>query len=236
MAKIAVITGANKGLGLATGEALARQGYSVVLVGRNIEKVNSAVKGLQSKGLSNISGFAADVSVSEQVERLAQQLGERYPQIDVLINNAGVILSEDRDASSLQNVSPETVMATFNTNCLGAYRCVRALLPLLKKSAAARIVNVSSGLGQLSEMGGGYPAYRISKTAMNGLTTYLHAELSGDGIKVNSVCPGWVRTDLGGGSATRSIDEGIQGIVWAATLPNDGPSGGYFRDGKRLDW
>jgi NAD(P)-dependent dehydrogenase (short-subunit alcohol dehydrogenase family) len=172
------------------------------------------------------------------VKALARNLEQAYGRIDVLVNNAG-IFPEGSDPAIAKNpsvltVPPEMVLQAFEANTLGPYRLCQALVPLLKDGG--RIVNVSSGMGELTDMQGQYPAYRMSKTALNALTRILSQELAGRGIKVNSVCPGWVRTEMGGANATRGIPEGIQGIVWAATLPDDGPSGGFFRDGKPLPW
>ena len=129
-----------------------------------------------------------------------------------------------------------TVMETIATNLLGPWRLCQAFLPLLRKSQAGRIVNVSSESGSLAEMGAGPPAYQVTKAALNALTRTLAGELRGEHILVNAVCPGWVATDMGGSGAPRSVSEGAAGIVWAATLPDDGPTGGFFRDGKPLPW
>ncbi|HEY0565967.1 MAG TPA: SDR family NAD(P)-dependent oxidoreductase, partial [Terriglobales bacterium] len=129
-----------------------------------------------------------------------------------------------------------TVMETITTNLLGPWRMCQAFLPLLRKSKVGRIVNVSSESGSLAHMGAGPPAYQVTKAALNAMTRTLAGELRSSGILVNAICPGWVATDMGGASAPRSLAEGAAGIVWAATLPNDGPSGGFFRDGKPLPW
>jgi NAD(P)-dependent dehydrogenase (short-subunit alcohol dehydrogenase family) len=134
------------------------------------------------------------------------------------------------------DVPPELVLAAFETNTLGALKVTQALAPLLVAAGGGNVVNVSSGMGGLTEMGGGSTPYRLSKAALNALTRVLHAELSGRGVRVNSVCPGWVRTDMGGASAPRGVDQGASGIVWAATLEEGGPSGGFFRDGRPIAW
>jgi len=155
----------------------------------------------------------------------------------VLVNNAGAFFegTQARDPVRAFDVPAATVAAAFDANALGAYRTMQRAVPLMNAAGYGRVVNVSSGLGGLAEMGGGYPGYRASKAAMNAFTRIYHAA-AGPNVKINSVCPGWVRTDMGGPNATRSIEEGIAGIVWAATLPDDGPSGGFFRDGKPIPW
>jgi len=156
------------------------------------------------------------------------------------VNYAGILLDPRDDAkggtSSSQNSPAEMVEATFRTNTLGPYQTIQLAVPLMKRAGFGRIVNVSSGMGQLSEMAGGYAAYRISKTALNAVTKIFAEENMGTNVLVNSVCPGWVRTDMGGPGAQRTVEQGAETIVWAATLPDDGPTGGFFRDKKRIDW
>jgi NAD(P)-dependent dehydrogenase (short-subunit alcohol dehydrogenase family) len=153
---------------------------------------------------------------------------------DVLVNNAGVML--DGGGRRIADLSLDVLQATLEVNLYGALRVTQALLPMMRRHRYGRIVNLSSGLGQLADMGSGTPAYRISKTALNAFTRILAAELEGTNIKVNSLCPGWVRTDLGGPNAPRSVEEGADTAVWLATLPDKGPSGGFFRDRKRIAW
>jgi NAD(P)-dependent dehydrogenase (short-subunit alcohol dehydrogenase family) len=153
--------------------------------------------------------------------------------LDALVNNAGVMPDLGESAAS---ISLELVQQVLETNVLGAWRLCQAVVPLLRESPAGRIVNVSSGAGQLSDMRTGYPAYRMSKTALNALTRVLSGELAADGIKVNSACPGWVATDMGGAGAPRSLQEGADTPVWLATLPDDGPTGGFFRDRAPIPW
>jgi NAD(P)-dependent dehydrogenase (short-subunit alcohol dehydrogenase family) len=160
-------------------------------------------------------------------------LGERFGKLDVLVNNAAILYDSWQRAAS---ADLETVREAFETNTLGAWRMCQAFLPLLRQSEHARVVNVSSESGSLSSMGGGTPAYSVSKAALNALTRMLADELSAARILVNSVCPGWVATEMGGPGAPRTVGEGAAGIVWAATLPDDGPTGGFFRDGEPLSW
>jgi len=230
--KIALVTGANKGLGFGASKKLAQMGYKVLMVGRSEELIERASQELKNLSL-DVEGFVADVSDDHSIENLSQNLEKNFKKLDVLINNAGIFI--DSAQAGLFNISTDEILKTFNTNTLGAYRMVKYLHSLLLEGENPCIVNISSGMGQLSEMEGLYPGYRMSKTALNALTKIFSNEYKGK-IKVNSVCPGWVKTDMGGPNAIRSIEEGINGIIWAATLPHDGPTGKFFRDGKSLEW
>jgi len=228
---IAIVTGANRGLGLATCRELARRGHKVVLTARNGEDAESAAAALRGEGL-DVRAARLDVSSDRSVADFDRHVVRKLERVDVLVNNAGAIF-EPKGARGTGEVEPAVLTAAFETNTLGAYRLTRMLLPRMNQAGYGRVVNVSSGMGGITEMGGGSPAYRVSKAALNALTRIFHAEARGD-VKVNSVCPGWVQTDMGGRSATRTLEEGVAGIVWAATLPADGPSGGFFRDGKPI--
>jgi NAD(P)-dependent dehydrogenase (short-subunit alcohol dehydrogenase family) len=153
-------------------------------------------------------------------------------RLDVLVNNAAILYDTWQRGV---DADLDQVRDALDTNLLGAWRVTQAVLPLLRASPAGRIVNVSSGAGALTDMGGGTPAYRTSKAALNALTRILAAELRSDAILVNAVCPGWVATDMGGAGG-RPVADGAAGIVWAATLPDDGPTSGFFRDGRAIDW
>jgi len=234
--RVAVLTGARRGLGAATAEALARLGHHVVITARDEAAATATAARLAAAGLS-AEGRALDVADDSSVAALFAWLSGAWGRIDVLVNNAGAFFegTPARDPARAFDVPAATVAAAFEANTLGAYRTMQRAVPLMNAAGYGRVVNVSSGLGGLAAMGGGYPAYRASKAAMNALTRIFHAA-AGDNVKVNSVCPGWVRTDMGGPHATRSIEEGIAGIVWAAPLPDAGPSGGFFRDGKPIPW
>lgn len=231
--KIAVITGALKGLGFETAKALARQDYRVILTGRDDKRGASAKQEFSKQGLE-AAFMNLDVSKVSSIEKFCDLVLKDFHQVDVLVNNAGVFLDEDRDLSLEEEA--RLIEETFVNNSLGAYLLCRGLIPQMMENGYGRVVNVSSGMGGLSQMQAGYPAYRISKTAMNAVTTFFAAEAKGTGVLVNSVCPGWVKTDMGGANATRTLEEGIKGIVWAATLPAKGPTGGFFRDGKKLEF
>jgi NAD(P)-dependent dehydrogenase (short-subunit alcohol dehydrogenase family) len=204
---------------------LARQGYTVLLGARDVGRGARASRQL---GGGPISPIVLDVANAESVHAAAAGI----ERLDVLVNNAAILYDTWQRGV---DADLDQVHEAFETNLLGAWRVTQAVLPLLRASPAGRIVNVSSGAGALNSMGGGTPAYRTSKAALNALTRILAAELGGEGILVNAVCPGWVATDMGGAGG-RPVAEGAAGIVWAATLPDDGPTGGFFRDGRPIDW
>ncbi|MBT3335085.1 MAG: SDR family NAD(P)-dependent oxidoreductase [Methylococcales bacterium] len=230
--RIILITGANRGLGAATGIKLSEQGHHVIFTARNTHKLSTLKKQLSHKH-SSVDFIPLDVRHPDSIIDAYHTIASHYPQIDTLINNAGIYTSGTVDISTIND---QAILEAFNTNTLGPLKITQQFLPLIKQSPEGIIVNVSSGMGAIVEMDSGSPAYRISKTALNVTTKLLHHELYEQGIKVNSVCPGWVRTEMGGPSATLSIDEGISGIIWAATLKKEGPSGGFFRHGKPLQW
>ena len=229
---VALVSGSARGIGREIARQLADDhGYHVVVTARNVADAEEAAAALKGGG-----GFTAaqlDVTEAESVERLAGRLAEDPDHLDVLVNNAGVI--GDTKASA-GDASLDEVKQTLETNLFGAWRLTQAVLPLLRESGRARIVSLSSGMGQLDEMGAGAPAYRVSKVSLNALTRILANEESSSGILVNSLCPGWVQTDMGGSGATRSVDQGADTAVWLATLPDDGPTGGFFRDRRPIPW
>ncbi|MBK5966783.1 short-chain dehydrogenase [Thiocystis minor] len=231
---VAIVTGANRGLGLETSRQLAALGYRILLTARRAAEGRAAAEALAASGASvafQPLDVTDDVSVRDFAERV-RGIG----RLDVLVNNAGIFLdpAPSTPESSVLRVDLASIRASFETNTLGPLRLCQALIPLM--TGHGRVVNVSSGMGQLAQMNGFCPGYRLSKTALNALTRILADELQGTGIKVNAVCPGWVRTDMGGAEADLSVEEGARGIVWAATLPQDGPSGGFFRHGQPIDW
>ena len=232
-AQVAVVTGANRGIGFEICRQLARAGLTVVLTSRSAAKGRTAVRTLREEGLQ-VDHHLLDVTSPVGIRALAADLAKRYGRVDVLVNNAGVLI--DPQGSRIADSRPQTYHDTLETNLLGPLLVIQALLPLIRKSGHGRIINISSGLGRLATMGVGSPAYRISKAALNALTAMLAAEVQGSGILVNAVCPGWVRTSMGGPSAPFSVEEGADTAVWLATLPDDGPSGGLFKARKPVSW
>lgn len=235
--KIAVVTGANRGLGLETCRQLARLGLTVILTSRDARKGELAAAGLRDSGLA-VRYHPLDVTDPQSIRRLAGFVEAEFGRLDVLINNAGVFLdpldSPGPGAASVFRADLDVVRRSMETNVYGPLLLCQALVPLMQ--GYGRIVNLSSGMGQLSDMNGCCPGYRFSKTALNALTRILADELRDTRIKVNSVCPGWVRTDMGGPNAERPVEQGADSIVWLATLPDQGPSGGFFRDRAPIPW
>lgn len=233
---VAVVTGGNRGLGRGTAQALAEAGYRVVLTARDLDKAQAAASAIASEvgSTEKVVAQRLDVTNPDDARELARFVEEQFGRLDTVVNNAGVFM-DDRAASAF-DAEVDVLRQTFEINTIGAWTVSRALAPLLKQGGGGNLVQLSSGLGALADMGGGLPGYRMSKTALNALTRILHAELHSDGVRVNAVCPGWVRTDMGGSQADRALNEGVAGIVWAATLEAGGPSGGFFRDGKAIDW
>jgi NAD(P)-dependent dehydrogenase (short-subunit alcohol dehydrogenase family) len=232
--RVAVVTGANRGIGFEICRQLGRRGsVHVVLTARNEKEGKAAAQRLRDEGL-DVESHALDVTSERSIDTFAGWLEGACKRCDILVNNAGVML--DPRGSRVLDSKVKTYHDTLETNLIGPLLMIQALAPLMKKNGYGRIVNVSSGQGQLSDMGVGTPAYRVSKTALNALTRTLAAELNGSGILVNSMCPGWVKTDMGGAGAPRTVEQGADTAVWLATLPDDGPSCGYFRDRKPIPW
>ena len=231
--RLAVVTGGNRGIGYEICRQLARNGLRVVLTSRDAEKGRAAHKKLEKEG-HDVLYHRLDVTDRASVAALAGQIESEYGRLDVLVNNAGI--SVDKRSTSVLSEKEETFRTTLETNFYGALRMCQALAPLMQKNHYGRVVNMSSGLGQLDDMGDGTPAYRVSKTALNALTRMVAKAVEGDNILVNSMCPGWVRTDMGGAAAPRSVEQGAETAVWLAMLPHDGPTGGFFRDKKPIPW
>ncbi|QNU26407.1 SDR family oxidoreductase [Geobacillus zalihae] len=230
--KVALVTGGNRGIGYELVKQLALKGYTVVLTSRNREKGREAAQRLRAAHL-DVSFVPMDVANRESIRQAAIMVEEQYGKVDVLINNAGVYLEGN---GKLAYADPSILEQTMATNFFGAYYVIHFFLPLMERQGYGRIVNISSEYGAMSEMDdSGAGAYKLSKLALNGLTRLIAAEVSGD-IKVNAVDPGWVRTDMGGPSAPRTPKQAAESILWLAEIGPDGPNGGFFRDGKRIDW
>lgn len=227
--KTALVTGANKGIGYEIVGQLLAKGLRVTLTARNEAAGKKAANSFQG----DVQFLPMDVSDDTSIEKAAKAYGERADVLDVLINNAGIYPDENVD---ILTVPREQLVKTFQTNTFGPLSVTRAFLPFLKKSGAARIINISSGYGQIDGLSHKVPSYCLSKLALNGVTIMLDQALRPQGIAVYVMCPGWVRTDMGGASASRSVEEGADTAVWLAI---DGPqhlSGKFFRDRKVVGW
>ncbi|MFJ8798063.1 SDR family NAD(P)-dependent oxidoreductase [Streptomyces sp. NPDC102487] len=222
---IALVTGANRGIGREVARRLAAEGHTVYLTARSAKGAADTAAAI---GGRDVQPLRLDVTSDDDVTAAARDIGA----LDVLINNAAITYDTWQRAVS---ADLDVVREAAETNLYGPWRLTRALLPQLRASAHPRVVNVSSEAASLTSMGGGTPAYAASKVALNALTRMFAAELRSDGILVNAVCPGWVATDMGGAGG-RPVEEGAAGVLWAAALPDDGPTGGFFRDGRPLPW
>jgi NAD(P)-dependent dehydrogenase (short-subunit alcohol dehydrogenase family) len=230
MGRVALVSGGNRGLGHEVARRLAEDGYRVVRGSRDPVQGEVAAREV-GEGATTCR---LDVTDPESIEACIRTIVERFGRLDVLVNNAGI--EGGGWSTSAADVDLDEVRDTLETNLFGAWRLTQAALPLMRKNGYGRIVNLSSGMGQLSDMGGHAPAYRISKTGLNALTRMHSAELADENILVNSCCPGWVRTDMGGPDARRSVEEGGDTPFWLATLPDEGPRGGFFRDRRPIPW
>ena len=227
---VAVVTGANRGIGLEVARQLAGHGHTVVLGSRDLDRGRRAAAGLDATG-QRVRPCQLDVADEASVRAAAEWISGTLGRADILVNNAAIDYDTDQRAVT---ADLGRVDRALQTNLLGAWRITQALLPLLRRSPHPRIVNVSSGSGSISEMTGGTPAYAVSKAALNALTRLLAGELRSGRVLVNAVCPGWTDTDMGQGG--RSVEEGAASVTWAALLPDDGPTGGFYRDGRSLPW
>ncbi len=227
--RVALVSGGNRGIGIEIVRQLAGKGITVILGSRDEEKGRSAAEGVEG----DVVVRQLDVTDQKSVDRLAGSIEEEFGRLDILVNNAGV--ANDRGERGV-DIDLDRVRDSLEANLLGAWRLSQMAIPFMQRNGYGRIVNISSGLGALEDMGGGSPAYRVSKAGLNALTRIFSSELRGGGILVNSVDPGWVRTEMGGESASRPVEEGADTPVWAATLPNNGPTGGFFRDRRPIAW
>ena len=227
--RVALVSGGNRGIGLEICRQLADRGIAVILGSRDDEAGREAAENLPGR----IVAYQLDVADEESVGRLASFVEEEFGRLDILVNNAGI--SNDEGQRGV-DADLYRVREALETNLLGAWRLCGIVIPLMQRDNYGRIVNISTGLAALEDMGGGWPGYRVSKTALNALTRILASELRGSGILVNSVCPGWVQTEMGGSGAPRPVEEGADTPVWAATLPKGGPTGGFFRDRRPIPW
>ena len=228
---IAIVTGANRGIGLEVSRQLAQRGYTVIAGSRTLAKGEAALRPYIAQNLP-ILPRQLDVTDTATIEAVRAEVERDFGKLDVLVNNAAINY-DTRQRGITADLAD--VQDTMDTNLYGVWRMCQSFIPLLRQSGHGRIVNVSSQAGSLASMGGGTPAYSISKAALNALTRILASELRRDGILVNAVCPGWVATDMGG-SGGRPVEQGAASILWAVTLPDNSSTGGFFRDGKPLPW
>jgi NAD(P)-dependent dehydrogenase (short-subunit alcohol dehydrogenase family) len=228
---IALVTGANRGIGREVVRQLAQAGFTTILGARDPDKGEAAAAELRGHGLG-VEFRRIDVADAESVKVLGEGLASDFRRLDVLVNNAAVHYDTWQSGA---DADLDVVREALETNVLGAWRTAQACLRLLRRSPHGRLVNVSSGAGSLAGMGAGAPGYSVSKAALNAMTRILAAELRDDGVLVNAVCPGWVATDMGG-SGGRPVEQGGASVMWAVTLADDGPTGGFFRDGRPLEW
>jgi len=219
---------------------LGQKGFQVLLGSRDLSKGKIAAQGLVNEGLT-VDALQLDVTSAKDIEASFDLIQTAFGRLDVLVNNAGVLLDPprnppDAEGASIFNAKLDTIRGSLETNTFGALMLSQKFVPLMLKGGHGRVVNLSSGMGQLSEMNGGWPGYRISKVALNAVTRILADELADTNVLVNSVCPGWVRTDMGSPEADLSPAEAADTIIWLATLPDSGPTGGFFRERKRIEW
>ena len=225
--KIALVTGGNRGIGFAITKGLLHKSYKVIITSRSLEKAKEAAQKLRSLG--KVIAIELDVANDNSIEQALENLTQEIDHLDVLINNAGIY--PDHDVNIL-TISRQLLASTLNTNTFCAIRMVQVFLPLLEKSQDARVINISSGYGQINGLSADVPSYCLSKLALNGATIMLVDALSSKGIVVNAVCPGWVRTDMGGESAPRSPEQGADTAIWLATEAPRSESGKFWRDRK----
>jgi NAD(P)-dependent dehydrogenase (short-subunit alcohol dehydrogenase family) len=231
--RIAIVTGANRGIGLAIAKLLIKEDAVVVAGVRDAAKCAATEAELRREG-DHAVAYPLDVNDTHSVRAFVDNVVKQHGAPSILVNNAGVF--PESSAARVEDTPTSVWRHTFETNVFGAVRMCREVIPHMKKVRYGRIVNMSSGMGQISTMSGGSPAYRVSKAALNALTVTLAAELAGSGILVNSMSPGWVRTDMGGPEAPRSPEEAADTAVWLSLLPSSGPSGKFFRDRKPIPW
>ena len=229
--KTALVTGANKGIGHEVARQLVAKGFQVFVGARNAKAGRKAAEEIAKKS-GKATFLEIDVADNDSVVKAASEFSNMSDHLDVLVNNAGIIVDGD---NAILEISDDLFRKTLETNTLGPLRVTRAFSPLLRKSKAPRVINVSSGGGQLTGGADGWaPAYCISKTALNGVTVQLEAALPK--FAVNSVCPGWVRTEMGGENASRSVEEGAETIVWLASEAPQDLTGKFLRDRNEIPW
>ncbi|MEM0931663.1 MAG: SDR family oxidoreductase [Bacteroidota bacterium] len=228
--KVALVTGSNRGIGFAVVKSLLEEGFSVILTSRNSREGKKALSALPEE---NAYYHPLDVTSDQSATTLYEHVSQKFGRLDVLINNAGINYDTWQNAMT---ADLSEVEQTLDTNLIGPWRMMKTFLPLMQRNNFGRIVNVSSSAGALAALTGATPGYSVSKAALNALTISMAKQVRGSNILVNAVCPGWVRTEMGGAGAPKSPEEGAETIVWAALLPNDGKTASFFRDKKQIPW
>ena len=231
-ARLALVTGANRGIGREISMQLGRRGLHVIAAGRENHAILKTVEAIRESG-GSADGLILDVADSDSIRAAAGKCSRRHDHLDVLVNNAGIYPDK---GSSILTIHRRQLTDTFQTNTFGPIEVVQGFLPLLRKSDAGRVINMSSGYGQLTGLSPDAPSYCLSKLTLNGVTIMLAAALKADHISVNSACPGWVRTDMGGPDAPRSIEQGADTVVWLATDADHSLTGKFFRDRSEIPW
>ena len=239
--RVALVTGANRGLGFTICRQLAQKGIAVILAARDPNKGRVACAQLNREGFDVAHTVQLDVTTDGSIRSAMEQINKNFGRLDILVNNAGIVVD---DKATVLDMKADILQMTLQTNFYGPLALCQGCIPIMRAGNYGRIVNISSTLGSLTDItdfnslysGSQTPAYRLSKTLLNGLTALIAREVKNDNILVNSVCPGWIRTDMGGNQAPLSPEEGADTPVWLATLPDDGPSGGFFRQRERIAW
>ncbi|MCI0710134.1 MAG: SDR family oxidoreductase [Chloroflexi bacterium] len=229
---IGLVTGGNRGIGLEIVRQLAQEGHTIILTSRDMQQGDEVAQEMRKAGLDVIA-HKLEVTSQDDIGNLQTFVEVKFGRLDMLVNNAGIYPDEGR---RFLDIELDLVRYTLEVNTLAPSALTKAFVPMMIAQNFGRIVNVSSGMGQLTYMGGGTGAYKLSKAALNAVTRITAGEVRRYNIKINAMCPGWVRTDMGGRGAPRSVEQGADTAVWLATLPDDGPSGGFFRDRKPLEW
>ena len=229
--RVALVTGANRGIGFEVCRSLGRQGASVILGSRDVARGVNAAEQLRSTGLDVVCR-QLDVTDQVSVDAMAAWLEAEHGRLDVLVNNAGIMPNK----KNVLDAPLSEVEEMWQVNTLGPWRAALALSPLMTQNHWGRIVNLSSEAGSMTRMTGTAAAYRVSKAALNAFTRILASQLQPEGVLVNAVCPGWVHTDMGGPEAPRTLEQGASSVMWAVCLNDDGPTGGFYQDGKPLPW
>ena len=227
--RVAIVTGANRGIGNQIAKDLATQGICVVLTARDAAKANAAASHIKG----DVIAHPLDVTDANSIAALKRFIEKEFGRCDVLVNNAAIYID---GGASILNVDMDTVRLTVETNVYGPLLLCQAFVPMMLRRNYGRVVNVSSEAGRMSTMASSTPSYNLSKTALNALTLMFAQTARGKNVLINSMCPGWVRSDMGGAGAPRSLEEGAATAVWLATLPDDGPTGGFFRDRQLMSW